>query len=64
MGFHLLFQILASPTHDNSTPPPSFVFLGPHPQHMEVPRQGVKSEQQLLVYTTAHANAGSLTLTP
>ena len=25
-----------------------FSFLGPHPQHMEVPRLGVKSELQLL----------------
>ena len=31
------------------------VFLGPHLQHMEVPRPGVKSELQLLVYTTATA---------
>ena len=28
-------------------------FLGPHLQHMEVPRLGVKSELQLLAYTTA-----------
>ena len=32
-----------------------FVFLGPHPQHMEVPRLGVKSELQLPAYTTATA---------
>ena len=32
-----------------------FCFLGPHPRHMEVPRRGVKSELQLLVYTTATA---------
>ena len=53
-----------------------FVFLGPHPWHMEVPRLGVESELQLLActtatacgiratsvtYTTAHGNAGSLT---
>ena len=25
-----------------------FVFLGPHPWHMEVPRLGVKAEPQLL----------------
>ena len=31
------------------------VFLGPHPQHMEVPRLGVESELQLLAYTTATA---------
>ena len=30
-----------------------FFFLGPHLQHMEVPRLGVKSEIQLLAYTTA-----------
>ena len=28
-------------------------FLGPHLQHMEVPRLGAESELQLLVYTTA-----------
>ena len=28
-------------------------FLGPHLQHIEVPRLGVKSEPQLLTYTTA-----------
>ena len=33
----------------------SFVFLGPHPQHMKVPRLGVQSELQLLAYTTATA---------
>ena len=52
-----------------------FVFLGPHLQHMEVPRLGVESElqppaytkaQQLQIqaasvtYTTAHSNSGSL----
>ena len=30
---------------------PSFHLLGPHPQHMEVPRLGVKSELQLLADT-------------
>ena len=30
-----------------------FVFLVPHPQHMEVPSLGVESELQLLAYTTA-----------
>ena len=54
----------------------SFVFLGPHPKHMEVPRREVESELQLpayvtatviwigamsVTYTTAHSNAGSLT---
>ena len=29
------------------------VFLGPHPQQMEVPRLGVESEPQLQAYTTA-----------
>ena len=33
----------------------SFVFLGPHPWHMEIPRLGVKSELQLPAYTTATA---------
>jgi len=32
-----------------------FPFLGPHVWHMEVPGQGVKSELQLLAYTTAIA---------
>ena len=32
-----------------------FVFLGPHPQHMEVPRLGVELEVQLPVYTSATA---------
>ena len=30
-----------------------FAFLGSHMQHMEVPSLGVKSERQLLAYTTA-----------
>ena len=33
----------------------SFVFLGPHPRHREVPRLGVQSELQLPAYTTATA---------
>ena len=32
-----------------------FFFLGPHPQHMEIPGPGVESELQLLAYTTATA---------
>ncbi len=32
-----------------------FVLLGPHPQPMEVPRLGVRSELQLLAYATARA---------
>ena len=32
-----------------------FVFLGPYPQYMEVPRLGVQSELQLLDYTTVRA---------
>ena len=32
-----------------------FVFLGPHLQHMEIPRLGVKLELQLLAYATATA---------
>ena len=30
-----------------------FVFLGPHPQHMEISRLGVQSELQLPAYITA-----------
>ena len=33
----------------------SFVFLGPHPWHMEVPRLGAQLELKLLAYTTATA---------
>ena len=32
-----------------------FCFLGPHPQHMEVPRLGVHLELLLLAYPTARA---------
>ena len=32
-----------------------FVFLMPHPQHMEAPRIGVKLELKLLTHTTATA---------
>ena len=32
-----------------------FGFLGPHPQHMEVPRLGVQLELQLLAYATSTA---------
>ena len=35
----------------------SFVFLGPHLLHMEVPRLGVQSELQLMAYTTAIATS-------
>ena len=34
-----------------------FSFLGPHLQHMEVPRLGVKSELQVSAYTTATATS-------
>ena len=34
-----------------------FCFLGPHPQHMEVPRLEVQSELQLLAYSTAIATS-------
>ena len=34
-------------------------FLGPHPQHMGVPRLGVKLEFQLLACSTATSNTGS-----
>ena len=36
----------------------SFSFLGPNPWHMEIPRLGVKSEPQLLVYSSATATPG------
>ena len=36
-----------------------FFFLGPNLWHMEVPRLGVKSELQLLAYTTATAKQDS-----
>ena len=49
-------QIWASVVFLLSTPPPPFFcFLGPYLWHMEVPRLGVESEQQLLAYTTATA---------
>ena len=32
-----------------------FLLLGPHPQHMEIPRLGIKSELQLPAYATATA---------
>ena len=38
-----------------------FLFLGPHPQHMEVPRLGVESELQLLAYSTVTATPDPLT---
>ena len=37
-------------------------FLGPHLQHMELPRLGGRLELQLPAYTTAHGNARSLAL--
>ena len=37
------------------TPPLFVVFLGPHPQHMEVPKLGVKLELQPPAYATAIA---------
>ena len=36
----------------------SFIFLGLHPQHMEVPSLGVELELQLLAYATATAMHG------
>ena len=36
----------------------SFVFLGPPPQQMEVPRLGVQSERQLPACATATATWG------
>ena len=35
----------------------TIIFLGHHPQHMEVPRLGVQSERQLPVYATATATS-------
>jgi len=35
-----------------------YLFLGPHPQHMEVPTLGVKSELKLPAYTTVIATPG------
>ena len=35
----------------------SFVFLGPYPWHMEVPRLGVEWELQLLATATSTATA-------
>ena len=35
------------------------IFLGLHPQYMEVSRPGVESELQLLAYPTAHSDVGS-----
>ena len=43
--------------HWATTGTPFLSFLGPHPQHMQVPRLGVKLELQLPVYTTATATA-------
>ena len=37
-----------------------FVFSGPHPRQMEVPRLGVKSELQPPAYTTARATPSKL----
>ena len=37
------------------TPPLFFVFLGPHLQHVQVPRLGIESELQLQAYTIATA---------
>ena len=36
---------------------PPRLFLGLHPQHMEIPKLGVESELQLLAYSTATATA-------
>ena len=43
------------PNFTGTSLPLRFIFfsLGPHPQHMEVPRQGVKSKLWLPAYTTA-----------
>ena len=36
-----------------------FGFLGLHPQHMEVPKLGVESDQQLLTLCHRHSNVRS-----
>ena len=38
----------------------SLDLIGPHPQHVEVPRLGVKLELQLLACTTAHSNTRTI----
>ena len=67
-GFYTNFEdpsLLFAPIQDSSYPLYHigthflflffFCFLGPHLQHMEVPRLGVESELQLPAYTTATA---------
>ena len=46
----LMFAFYVTLTHFKS-----FFFLGPHTQHMEVPRLGVESELHPLAYATATA---------
>jgi len=36
-----------------------FFFLGPHLQHMEVPKLGTESELQLLAYANIHSTTRS-----
>ena len=60
---HLLRQHLSRTSHHTKFKtaralPLFFFFVGPHPQHMDVSRLGVKLELQLLVYTTATATLG------
>ena len=58
LHFFPLFFLLSISTTFFFLPPslPPFLFFGgPHLQHMEVPRLGVKSELQLPAYTTATA---------
>ena len=38
-----------------------FVFLGPHPQHVKVPRLGIVLELQVPAYTTATATLDPVT---
>ena len=50
---HLFMYMLANclssseNVYSNPLPAPPFVFLGPHPQQMEVPRPGVELELEL-----------------
>ena len=56
-----VFSVYFLPSHENTTllvfdeGVHLFFLLGPHPQHTEVPRLGVKSELQLPAYTTTTA---------
>ena len=61
-GFYVVMILRTSMSDDILFVLFCFVFLERHPQHMEVPRLGVKSELQLPAYTTGPGNAGSFNL--